>query len=563
MRARASRRTGRGAAQVLAALLAGFVANAAAPGGWRVHAPSRGSTATSSLWAALVAASRPIGPAKERSVAVLVDLRSGKRPVLLYRFARARRLGVRWEAGTRWASLSGAPAVVGAAFDVPVLDYRAPSGREYLASPDPARLPKVLGGEVAALGRIGGFRLAHPVVLAPPLPSLLPRLVPAGGLSPARLVQAYGAAPLRRAGYDGAGQTVVLLDWAPPRQSDLESFAAEAGLPPLRPLLAGEGPEMPFADDTGVPGAAVEEATMDAELVHEIAPAAKVVVFDANPSGSGDPAGIATLFQDIARSYPGAIWSLSIGWLCDRFYTWPDLEAINSALSAAEAGGTTAFSATGDADGLECEEEGLSQAYDTPPGPDDVGLDAASALPAMTAVGGTTLSVRLDGAWFAEEAWDDSALALGTGGGVSTVVPRPSWQRAVGVAAGLSSAQAGFRETPDVAADADPRTGAKIIVDGQVAQGGGTSQAAPIWAGLCALMDQFLERNGGHALGAINPILYELARTPEPYPPFHDVTLGGNAVHLAGVGYDLVTGLGTPSTYNLAWDLLRYERSHR
>ena len=99
----------------------------------------------------------------------------------------------------------------------------------------------------------------------------------------------------------------------------------------------------------------------------------------------------------------------------------------------------------------------------------------------------------------------------------------------------------------------------RIVLDGQVVVGGGTSQSAPIWAGLTALMNQYLLANGGSLIGDINPLLYRIAQGA-PRPAYRDVTLGGNAVDNAGPGYDLVTGLGTPDIDNLAENLRLAQR---
>jgi kumamolisin len=72
-------------------------------------------------------------------------------------------------------------------------------------------------------------------------------------------------------------------------------------------------------------------------------------------------------------------------------------------------------------------------------------------------------------------------------------------------------------------------------------------------------MTQFLKANGGGPIGDINPLLYQIAQGA-PLPAFRDVTLGGNAVDIAGPGYDLVSGLGTPDIDNLARNLLVLQR---
>ena len=93
----------------------------------------------------------------------------------------------------------------------------------------------------------------------------------------------------------------------------------------------------------------------------------------------------------------------------------------------------------------------------------------------------------------------------------------------------------------------------------QVYAGGGTSQSAPIWAGLTATMNQYLTEHGGHLLGAVNPLLYQIA-SGATRPGFRDVSLGANAIDVARPGYDLVTGLGPPNVDGLVRDLLDIQR---
>ena len=118
------------------------------------------------------------------------------------------------------------------------------------------------------------------------------------------------------------------------------------------------------------------------------------------------------------------------------------------------------------------------------------------------------------------------------------------------------------RLTPDVSAVADPFTGVKIVFNGKQLVGGGTSQSAPIWAGVAAVMNQYLIANGGRALGDLNPLLYKVAEGAR-FPGFRDVVLGGNAVDTAGPGYDLVTGLGTPDVDNLVRNILILQKVSR
>ena len=289
---------------------------------------------------------------------------------------------------------------------------------------------------------------------------------------------------------------------------------------------------------------------MDLEVAHAIAPDAQKVVVNARPTVEGDGAyeKIGQLFESVDRQFPGAVWSLSIGWGCDALISAADLAPVEAALATAQKHGTSAFDASGDTAGLECKG---GDEWSSPPGPDDVGLDAVSSLPAMTSVGGTTLSTDEQGDWIAERAWVDSPLSQGTSGGVSALFDRPAWQSALSVQRDIKHR----RLAPDVAAVADPFTGVRIVFDGQDAVGAGTSQAAPIWAALTVLMNQYLVAHGGQPLGNINPLLYRVAAGAN-LPGFRDISLGGNAVDTSQPGYDVVTGLGSPKVDYLVRDLL-------
>jgi kumamolisin len=175
-------------------------------------------------------------------------------------------------------------------------------------------------------------------------------------------------------------------------------------------------------------------------------------------------------------------------------------------------------------------------------------------MPEMTSVGGTTLSTDAAGTWIEETSWFDAPLSQGTAGGVSNLYERPVWQAALDVGQG-----AGQRLTPDISAVADPFTGVRIVLDQQQVVGGGTSLSAPLWAGITAVINQYLTANGGALLGDLNPLLYRIIEGAR-LPAFHDVVRGGNAVYDAGPGYDLATGIGTPDVDNLAKVLLETQR---
>jgi kumamolisin len=127
---------------------------------------------------------------------------------------------------------------------------------------------------------------------------------------------------------------------------------------------------------------------------------------------------------------------------------------------------------------------------------------------------------------------------------------RPPWQ-SVNSNAGPHDR----RLIPDISAVADPFTGVKFVFRQEVVTGGGTSQAAPIWAGLAVVINQFLTSEGLAPLGDLNPLLYQVAKGAA-VPGSRDIALGGNAVSPGGSGYDMVTGLGSPNVGNLVKNIL-------
>lgn len=489
-------------------------------------------------YASLLAASRDLGPSNRGDVQLTVALRGPRRPGALIRWAADRKLGVRWRAGSDWAVVVGRASAISSAFGVPVHDYRGRRGEVFYASASQPPVP-VAAGDVTDVGRILGYT-PHREATSP-----LPLDVPLRGLTPPALLEAYNANPLVEQGFTGQGQTIVIFAFGGFDQTDLDEFATASGLPPLQPTVVG-----------GLPEGSSSETVMDLQVAHAVAPDARKVVVNARPTLEGGRTYelIARMFDDANRDFPGAVWSLSIGWGCDALITATDLKPVEEALERAQANGTSAFDASGDTGGLEC--KGGAD-WSTPPGPDDVGLDAVASLPAMTSVGGTTLSTDENGRWLAEQAWVDSPLSQGTSGGPSRLFPRPTWQR--GITIDSDNGRRLRRLTPDISAVADPFTGVRIRFDGQDLVGAGTSQAAPIWAGLTALMNQFLIANGGRSLGAINPLLYRVAAGANS-PGFRDISLGGNAVDLSRSGYDLVTGLGSPNIAALARDFLDIQR---
>ena len=505
----------------------------------RTTAPAD-SAPTAGPYARLLAESVNLGPAHSEPIQVTAALRHSAEPVLLTEWAREQRLSVRWRDGDDWAMVEGSSDAVASAFGVSVRQYRirrgADSGRLFYASPQQPGVPSGAGDEVTGMGRILSY-----LPIREHRPEL-PRDVPDGGLAPSQLLRAYNAAPLVDEGFTGRGKTVLVFAFDGFLQEDMDSFADTFGLPRFAPEVIG-----------GMPQNRGGEANMDLQVIHGIVPDAKLVLVNARSTVSNDSSGgafekLGRLMESMNEEFPGAIWSFSIGWGCDRVFTAADFAPVRAALAKALRNGTTAFNATGDLAGLECKG---GQRWSSPPSPDDIGVDAVASLPEMVAVGGTKLSTDSQGEWLDAQAWYNVPLTQGTAGGASTLFERPAWQTV-----GLGSELPNRRLVPDISAVSDPFTGVRIVFEQEQTVGGGTSQAAPILAGLATLMNQKLEASGAKPLGDLNPLLYRIARS-QKLPAFRDISFGGNAVDQSGTsGYDMVTGLGSPNVENLVKNIL-------
>lgn len=496
--------------------------------------------------------SADLGPSRGHPVQLTVALHNSTRPQALLAWAQNHDLTVRWRPGDNFAYVEGAPDKFGTAFGISVHDFRSADGQLFYASKSQPDIPAPVRVDVAELGRVLSYHPTH--LLRPPT---LPLDVPNSALTPAQLNTTYNATPLRTT---GKGQTIVFFEIDRYDQSDFDKFTSKFHLPQLKPTVLGKEPK----DDWG-------ETPMDLQVAHGIAPdAKKVIIYFPNENVPFQQAyeDDAKAFEEANRKFPGAIWSLSLGAGCDMIDRAADLAPLRAAISAAQRNGTTVFISAGDTGGYECKGYGITGKPDkyTAPTEDEIGLSSYASLPEVTGVGGTTLSTDNQGGWVTEAGWADYPMTQGTGGGISNLFARPDWQSAVTVTEDVAASHpsapdvATHRLTPDIAADADPATGVLFCYKGKGLPGGGTSQSAPIWAALTALMNQYLVDRGGHPVGDLNPLLYRVAASGAR-PALHDVSFGGNAAYNSGAGFDLATGLGTPDTLNLVNDILDIQKA--
>ena len=161
----------------------------------------------------------------------------------------------------------------------------------------------------------------------------------------------------------------------------------------------------------------------------------------------------------------------------------------------------------------------------------------------VVSVGGTDLvTASAGGPWKSETAWADS------GGGISPdKIAIPSWQKLSGVITSTNKGSTTYRNGPDVSANANFTFYTCSDQTTCLAnEYGGTSFAAPMWAGYIALVNQQLVANGKPTIGFLDPTIYAENVTSAYSTDFHDITSGTSGSYSAVTGYDLVTGWGSP-----------------
>lgn len=194
-------------------------------------------------------------------------------------------------------------------------------------------------------------------------------------------------------------------------------------------------------------------------------------------------------------------------------------------------------------------------------------VDEPADDPFITVVGGTTLTVNdpTNSQWSSEQVWltpadpTSGTPLLASGGGVSTAYPIPWWQQGISMTDNQGSTT--MRNGPDVSLVANNITifwGNTVYGAGTGGGGnslpmpeGGTSLAAPLWAGFMALVNEQAANNSQPPIGFLNPTLYAIGKSTNYQSAFHDITVGSNTngssptKYFAKAGYDLCSGWGT------------------
>ncbi|MEY9934478.1 subtilase family serine protease [Catenulispora sp. GP43] len=340
------------------------------------------------------------------------------------------------------------------------------------------------------------------------LASASPASIPSGvGYGPSQLQSAYNLTSASAS--DGAGRTIAIVDAYDDANaaSDLAAYRSAAGLPAAnfkkvnQTGAASPLPSAPPANDDWT-----LEESLDLDMASAICPLCNIVLVEAN-NDSGNGLFIA---QNAAASLAGYV---SNSWGGTESSTEPSMD---SSYFTHASGIVTTVSA----------------------GDSDYGVSYPATSPKVVSVGGTSLSPALNSRGWTESVWNTTTGSEGTGSGCSAYEARPSWQTALNLPAGCTN-----RIDNDVAADADPATGAAVYDTANGNAGwnevGGTSVSSPMVAAMFAL--------AGNAGASPAQDIYQHTSN------FFDVTAGNNGtcspayLCTAETGYDGPTGIGTPN----------------
>jgi subtilase family serine protease len=395
--------------------------------------------------------------------------------------------------------------------------------------------------------------------------------------NPVQIQRAYNLPVLYAHGITGKGATIVIVDpyGSPTIVSDLRTFDRTESVPnpPSLQIIRPAGRVPAFnQDNAGMVGWA-SETTLDVEYAHTIAPGAKILLVETpggGKAGTVSMSQIVTAEKYVIRHHLGDVISQSFV-ATEQAVGSAAIASLRGAYQAAYSSHVTVLAGSGDsgATGFEANQ----QSYYTYPVTSWPASD-----PLVTAVGGTRLDLSASGSRnSADTVWNDTYSRtanqlvngdngpnpLAGGGGRSVVFGRPSYQN------GVSGTVGSHRGVPDISMSA-ACTGAVNVYQsfgGQLAGWYalcGTSESAPLFAGIVALADQV----AGHPLGLINPALYKLAAMHAA--GIVSVRSGSNTVSFrqggrsrtvrgftARSGYNLAVGLGTVNARYFVPELAR------
>jgi carboxypeptidase C (cathepsin A) len=418
------------------------------------------------------------------------------------------------EPARRLVRLAGPAARMEAAFRTKLAHYEA-DGRRFRGRAGPVSLPEglaaivesVLGLDTRPTARHGRVRF---------------RPAEAGaGYLPNQLRAFYGVP----ADATAAGQCVALIELGGGfTGGDTEAAFDAMGLAPPEVVAVGvDGATNSPTGDGGADG----EVALDIQVAGGTASGALIAVYFAPNSDAGFADAISAAAQD--RTHRPSVIAISWG-SAESAWTAQAVRTMNGVLEDAAELGLSVFAAAGD----QLATDGIAD------GAAHVTFPASS--PWAIGCGGTAITVA-GGRITGERVWNDGTT--GTGGGISDLFPVPDFQQGIGLPPSVNGGRAG-RGVPDVAADAAPASGYRIVADGQIGVAGGTSAVAPFWGGLAALINAKAAR----PLGFFLPTLYGANGGANGL--MRQITTGDNRPAGSTIGYDAggrwnaCTGLGVP-----------------
>src|SRR6202049_4990451 len=377
-----------------------------------------------------------------------------------------------------------------AAFHVTINNYVL-GANAFFANANPPVIPGALSSIITSIGGLDNSVKMHPLYhrVSPknskPKPnfSVHSKSSPhaaQSGLGPTDLSGAYDATPLQSSGLQGSGQTVAVFELDGYQSSDITAYLQNynLGSPSISNVLVD--------GFNGSAGAGAIEVVLDIEVVAAMAPKANQIVYE----GPNTTQGVNDTYNKIVTDNKAQVTTISWG-LCESQSGNAELQSLNNIFSQGAAQGIAMYAASGDSGAYDCNDNNLA-------------VDSPAGDPYITGVGGTNLQIN-NGAYGSESVWSNptdtqrSPNGSGGGGGISNTFAQPSWQVGPGVKNQYSN---GNREVPDVSADADPQTGyavyCTVAAAGCPSGGnivvGGTSAAAPLWAGNTALINEYLQK---------------------------------------------------------------------
>ena len=402
-------------------------------------------------------------------------------------------------------SADGRADTARAAFKTTFARVRTHDGRDAFMNTDAPQIPAALQASVLSVIGLQNVHQAHTFALKAQA-GFNPQAVT--GHNPTEFSSIYGGSGLPTA----AGVTVGIVTQGKITQTitDLNSFTAQNGLATVTTQTVN-------TNGTSTDTSGIDEWNLDSQDIVGMAggQVGKLIFYNI-PTLSN--ANLTADFNTIVSANATKIINVSLGECETSAQGDGSAAADDQIFQQAIAQGQTFSVSSGDSGADECGDGGITPSY-------------PASSPGVVAVGGTTLNATTT-TYSSETVWS------GGGGSPSKFEAKPSWQ--AGVLAGTK------RGVPDLSFDADPNSGAKIIVNGASTQVGGTSLASPLFVGSWA---RLLATNSSLTFAA--PYLYQTLTAAD----YHDVTSGSNGGESASVGWDLATGFGSFKLNQVAVDI--------